>query len=327
MGIPAEVAWTVIAVEETALVLRGTGPMGLTLGFWLTVRADANGATAYFDAGLSGQPGDGPLGASLVRSLSEAVRESLDRVPDRIDAAGPLTGTKSVRKPVLHRASGRTIAPDTPVLVGAGQLVRHQPNTAEDPAVLAVRALRQAAEDTGVGQSLLSAADAVFAVAGASWQYRDLGALVAQSVGAPSADTVQSSTYGGDGGQLLVNEAAQAIADGTYEIVLVTGAEAGATMAAAQRAGTEVVWPQQGPEVEPTRIAGIDKEANNAAETAVGLGAPIYMYALMESANRHRLGRDPKSISRRSASCGRGCRQWARITPTPGCRSGSARRS
>lgn len=117
---------------------------------------------------------------------------------------------------------------------------------------------------------------------------------MAQSVGAPAADTVQSSTYGGDGGQLLVNEAAQAIADGTYEIVLVTGAEAGATMAAAQRAGTEVGWPQQGPEVEPTRIAGIDKEANNAAETAVGLGAPIYVYALMESANRHRLGRDPK---------------------------------
>ncbi|MGW3542771.1 crotonase/enoyl-CoA hydratase family protein [Nocardia niigatensis] len=294
MGIPADVAWTVIAVDETALVLRGIGPMGLTLGFWLTVRADANGATAYFDAGLSGQPVEGPLGASLVRSLSEALRESLDRVPDRIAAAGPFTGAKSVRKPVLHKASGRTIAPNTPVLVGAGQLVQHHPNTAEDPAALAVRALRQAAEDTGVGPSLLSAADAIFAVASASWQYRDLGALVARSVGAPGADTVQSSTYGGDGGQLLVNEAAQAISDGTYEIVLVTGAEAGATMAAAQRAGTEVAWPEQGPEVEPTRIAGIDKEANNAAETAVGLGAPIYMYALLESANRHRLGRDPK---------------------------------
>ncbi|WP_040792227.1 type II toxin-antitoxin system Rv0910 family toxin [Nocardia paucivorans] len=294
MGIPAEVAWTVVTVDETALVLRGTGPMGLTLGFWLTVRADANGAIAYFDAGLSGQPVDGPLGASLVRSLSEALRESLDRVPERIDAAGPLAGAKSVRKPVLHKASGRTLAPNTPVLVGAGQFVQHQPNTAEDPSALAVRALREAAEDAGVGRSLLASADAVFAVASASWQYRDLGALVAQAVGAPSVDTVQSTTYGGDGGQLLVNEAAQAIADGTYEIVLVTGAEAGATMAAAQRVGTEVAWPQQGSDVEPTRIAGIDKEANNAAETAVGLGAPIYMYALMESANRHRLGREPK---------------------------------
>lgn len=294
MGIPAEVAWTVVAVDETALVLRGNGPMGLTLGFWLTVRAGADGATAYFDAGLSGQPVEGPLGASLVRSLSEALRESLDRVPDGLAAAGPFTGAARVRKPVLHQASGRTLAPNTPVLVGAGQLVQHEPNTADDPAKLAVRALRQAAEDAGAGQSLLASADAVFAVASASWQYRDLGALVAQSVGAPAAETVQSSTYGGDGGQLLVNEAAQAIADGTYEVVLVTGAEAGATMAAAQRAGTEVQWPQQGSEVAPTRIAGIDKEANNAAETAVGLGAPIYMYALMESANRHRLGREPK---------------------------------
>lgn len=294
MGIPAEVAWTVCAVDETALVLRGAGPMGLTLGFWLTVRAEAEGAIVYFDAGLSGQPVEGPLGASLVRSLSEALRESLDRVPDGIAAAGPGLGAKPVRKPVLHRASGRTLAPDTPVLVGAGQLVQHHPDTAEDPAKLAVRALRQAAGDAGAGQSLLAEADAVFAVASASWQYRDLGALVAQAVGATTADTVQSSTYGGDGGQLLVNEAAQAIADGTYEIVLVTGAEAGATMAAAQRAGTEVAWPEQAPEVAPTRTAGIDKEANNAAETAVGLGAPIYMYALMESANRHRLGRAPK---------------------------------
>ncbi|MGV9928838.1 type II toxin-antitoxin system Rv0910 family toxin [Nocardia rhamnosiphila] len=294
MGIPAEVAWTVIAVDETALVLRGSGPMGLTLGFWLTVQADTNGSVAYFDAGLSGQPVDGPLGASLVRSLSEALRESLDQVPDRIAAAGPLGEQKPVRKPVLHKASGRTIAPDTPVLVGAGQLVQHVPAIADDPAALAVRALRQAADDAGVGQSLLASADAVFAVASASWQYRDLGALVARSVGATAVDTVQSSAYGGDGGQLLVNEAAQAIADGTYEIVLVTGAEAGATMAAAQRAGTEVAWPEQGPDVAPTRTAGIDREANNAAETAVGLGAPIYMYALMESANRHRLGRTPE---------------------------------
>ncbi|MFE3445808.1 crotonase/enoyl-CoA hydratase family protein [Nocardia sp. NPDC059180] len=294
MGIPADIAWTIASAEDTAIELRGRGPMGLTLGFWLTVYPDGEGSLACFDAGLSGQPVEGPLGASLVRTLAEALRSSLDRVPEQLAGAGSLSGRSAARKPVLHRASGRTLAPNTPVLVGAGQFVSRTPDSAADPAVLAARALRRAAADAGTDEELLASTDAVFAVASASWQYRDLGALVADAVGAETVDTVQSSMYGGDGGQLLINEAAQAISDGTYEMVLVTGAEAGATLAAAQRSGTDVAWPEQGPEVEPTRTAGIDREANNAAETAVGLGAPIYMYSLMESANRHRLGHEPK---------------------------------
>ncbi len=294
MGLPADIAWTVTSAEPTAIALRGRGPMGLTLGFWLTVYPDGDGSLACFDAGLSGQPVEGPLGASLVRTLSEALRESLDRVPDQVAAAGSLPARRVTRKPVVHKASGRTLAPNTPILVGAGQFVSHTPDSAADPATIAARALRLAATDAAAEESLLAAADAVFAVASASWQYRDMGALVAAAVGAHEADTVQSSRYGGDGGQLLINEAAQAISEGTYEMVLVTGAEAGATLAAAQRAGTEVAWPEQGPDVAPTRTAGIDREANNPAEIAAGLGAPIYMYALMESANRHRLDHEPK---------------------------------
>ncbi|MDP2775921.1 MAG: enoyl-CoA hydratase, partial [Nocardioides sp.] len=43
----------------------------------------------------------------------------------------------------------------------------------------------------------------------------------------------------------------------------------------------------------PSRLIGVDRRPNNEAETGVGLGAPIYMYALMESAVRGRLGRAP----------------------------------
>ncbi|NEW34492.1 crotonase/enoyl-CoA hydratase family protein [Nocardia cyriacigeorgica] len=294
MGLPADIAWTVTSAEPTAIALRGRGPMGLTLGFWLTIYPEGAGSLVCFDAGLSGQPVDGPLGASLVRTLSEALRESLDRLPDQLAAAGPLPTRRAARTPVVHKASGRTLAPDTPVLVGAGQFVSHTPDPAADPATLAARALRLAAADAGAPENVLAGAQAIFSVASASWQYRDMGALVAEAVGARSVDTVQSSRYGGDGGQLLINEAAQAIAEGTYEMVLVTGAEAGATLAAAQRSGADIAWPEQGPEAAPTRTAGIDREPNNAAEIAAGLGAPIYMYALMESANRHRLGREPK---------------------------------
>ncbi|MFI1916473.1 crotonase/enoyl-CoA hydratase family protein [Nocardia sp. NPDC020380] len=364
MGIPADLAWTVAAVSATGLELQGAGPQGLSLGLWISVAPSGSGSTVYLDAGLAGQPIEGPLGATVARSLGEALSDSLSAVPAALSAAASEPAGRAPRKAVRHKASGVVLAPNTPILVGVGQVVDRTPDPAYvDPSTLAVRALRRAAADafgattstttgsaaaapvqenrpaaatsrsaaaasaesgrgtgsvtargastaatasagsastgtadpkeSGAGARLLAAADAVFAVAPTSWQYRDLGALVAGSVGALSAETVQSSPFGGDGGQLVVNEAAAAIAAGEYDVVLVTGAEAGATQAAAQRAGIELSWPVQDPAVHPTRTVGIDKAANNAAETTAGLLAPINMYALLESANRQRLGRTP----------------------------------
>lgn len=293
MGIPADVEWLVTEVSDSRLGLRGRGPQGLGLGLWITVAPNGSGSTVYLDAGVSGQPIEGPLGATVARALGDALTESLDGLP-AVLAAGATVAGRAERKAVRHRASGVVLAPTTPVLVGVGQIVQRTPDaTYADPSRLAVAALRAAAADTGVGDGLLARADAVFAVSPTSWQYRDLGALVAAAVGAGGVDTVQSSPFGGDGGQLVINEAAAAIAAGDYDLVLVTGAEAGATQAAAQRAGVEVAWPVQEATVSPTRTVGIDKAANNAAESAAGLQAPINMYALLESANRHRLGRTP----------------------------------
>ncbi|MFD6355017.1 crotonase/enoyl-CoA hydratase family protein [Nocardia tengchongensis] len=293
MGIPADVEWMVTEVSDAGLGLRGHGPQGLGLGLWITVTPNGSGSRVYIDAGLSGQPIDGPLGGTVARALGDALTDSLAGLPAAMGAPGPASAPgRAERKAVRHRASGTVLAPTTPVLVGVGQIVQRTPDPAYgDPSQLAVRALRAAAEDTGAGPELLARADAVFSVAPTSWQYRDLGALVAAAVGAGAADTVQSSPFGGDGGQLVLNEAAAAIAAGDYDLVLVTGAEAGATAAAAQRAGVEVGWPVQDASVAPTRTVGIDKAANNAAESAAGLQAPINMYALLESANRHRLGR------------------------------------
>ncbi|MFF0633152.1 crotonase/enoyl-CoA hydratase family protein [Nocardia sp. NPDC004151] len=293
MGIPADVQWLVTEVSDSRLGLRGHGPQGLGLGLWITVVPNGSGSSVYIDAGLSGQPIEGPLGGTVARALGDALTESLAGLPAVLAAAAPGSG-RAERKAVRHRASGVVLAPTTPVLVGVGQIVQRTPDASwADPSRLAVRALRAAAADTGLGDGLLARADAVFAVSPTSWQYRDLGALVAAAVGADGVDTVQSSPFGGDGGQLVINEAAAAIAAGDYDLVLVTGAEAGATQAAAQRAGVEVAWPVQDVSVSPTRTVGIDKAANNAAESAAGLQAPINMYALLESALRHRLGRTP----------------------------------
>ncbi|KAA1380008.1 crotonase/enoyl-CoA hydratase family protein [Aeromicrobium fastidiosum] len=291
MDIPAEVRWTAMAVTDQGLALRGTGPMGIVLGLWCSVVADGAGSTVRVDVGLDGPPLRGPIGTTVVRSIDTALADSVRRLAALGSAGSRPTWT--VRdEPVLHVASGRLLDPTTPVVVGVGQVVQHVPDPDGDPVTLAARALRAAADDSGAGEQLLRAADAVYAVPSASWTYRDQAALLAEAVGATPDERVQSTPYGGDGSQLLVNEAAAAVASGRSRIVLVAGAEAGSTLAALQKDGRSPDWPEQPDDAAPDRVVGDDRVANHEAETAVGLGAPVFMYALMESAVRRRLGHD-----------------------------------
>ncbi|MEH3033555.1 MAG: crotonase/enoyl-CoA hydratase family protein [Aeromicrobium erythreum] len=288
MGIPAEVAWTVARADDAVLVLRGKGPMGLTLGLAATVHPHRGGTHVVLDAGLSGDPVKGPLGASVTRSIGEALEESLARLRERLDGGA---GEGGSARPVLHHATGRRLDPRTPVIVGVGQVVQRESVAPwREPADLAATALERALADSRGDAGLLASADAVYAVASASWQYRDLGAVVAKRIGAEPATTVQTARFGGDGGQLVVNEAARAIAAGESSVVLVVGAEAGATLAAAQVRGETPAWTEQGADVRPTRSLGSEREANTELEGRVGLGAPVYNYALMESALRAREG-------------------------------------
>ena len=292
MDIPAEVRWTVDRVGPTGLALRGTGPMGIVLGLWCSVVPDGAGSTVRVDVGMDGPPLRGPIGTTVVRSIDAALVVSVGRLVS-MDATGPGGPSWAVRdEPVLHAATGQMIDPRTPVVVGVGQVVQRVPDPANDPVALAAQALRTAADDSGVGASLLRAADAVYAVPSASWTYRDQAALIAEAVGAVPTERVQSTPYGGDGSQLLVNEAAAAVAAGRSRIVLVAGAEAGSTLAALQKDGLSPDWPEQDGDAAPDRVVGVDRVANNEPETAAGLGAPVFMYALMESAVRRRLGRD-----------------------------------
>ena len=96
---------------------------------------------------------------------------------------------------------------------------------------IALAGLRAWGSLSYVRDALLSQADSVYAVASTSWTYRDLGRAVADHLGTAPRRSVMSARFGGDAGQALVNEAAQAIVDGQAAVVLVCGAEAGATLA------------------------------------------------------------------------------------------------
>jgi acetyl-CoA C-acetyltransferase len=286
MDIPAQARWTVERADADGFALRGTGPMGITVGLWCTVVPHGTGSVVRLDGALDGPPVKGPVGLTAVRSVEIALARSLEAL-DALLGGSPAT-TRYPDEPVLHERSGRLLDPTTPVVVGVGQVVVRG-GDAPEPARLAAEALHRAAADAGVGPDLLARADLVAAVPSASWTYPDQAGLVASLVGADHATTVQTSPYGGDGGQLALNDAAQEVVDGRAHVVLVSGAEAGATVAAL---GREPDWTRQGADAAPDRIIGTDRPANNVAETEVGIGAPIYAYALMESALRGASGDD-----------------------------------
>ncbi|MBS4752869.1 crotonase/enoyl-CoA hydratase family protein [Nocardioides sp. zg-ZUI104] len=288
MGVPAEIAWEVTQADDTTVGLFGTGPMGLSLGLWLSVEATPEGTRAWIDAGMGGEPLRGPMGATISKTVGAEMADSLAQLVALHEAGVEGKGGTGAA-PVTHRRTGRVLDPSTPVIVGVGQVVQRTPDPTKDPATLAAQALRRAADDAGA-PGLLQAADAVYAVSSASYTYGDQARATADALGISPERTVQSVPFGGDSGQVLVNAAAEAVAAGDASVVLVCGAEAGASFAHAQKQGVEVDWPEQPAGTKPDQVLGNDRDANNEAEAQAGLMAPIYVYALLENAMRAKLG-------------------------------------
>jgi acetyl-CoA C-acetyltransferase len=200
-----------------------------------------------------------------------------------------------------------TVDPRTPVIVGTAQLAPAD-GVPEGPIALATQALRMAAEDSGAGEGLLRRADAAGHVATICWPYTDEAAMIAQELGISPRQTVRTAQFGGDGPGLLVSEMARAIADGELDVALLSGAEALATLRAAQKVGRTPDWPSQPSSATPAKVLGTSRPGSNEAEMAVGLAAPVYVYALLETAVQARSGEDRDSHQRAIA------RLWARFS-------------
>ena len=121
-------------------------------------------------------------------------------------------------------------------------------------------------------------------------------------------ETAQSAAIGGDGPQRLLNDTARAIAAGEIDVALVGGGEAVASLRAAQLAGRTPHWRRQPERVQPTHTLGRDRAAINEAETAAGLGPPVSMYALIETAVRAADGSAPDAHLARIAGL------WSRFS-------------
>jgi acetyl-CoA C-acetyltransferase len=127
-------------------------------------------------------------------------------------------------------------------------------------------------------------------VATICWPYTDEAALIAAELGITPRETVRTSQFGGDGPGRLVSDTARAIAAGEVDVALLSGAEAVSALRAAQREQRSPAWTHQPADAKPTRTIGTDRFASNEAETAVGLLAPVYNYALLETAVQAKRG-------------------------------------
>lgn len=172
----------------------------------------------------------------------------------------------------------------TPVLIGIAQVTQHadDPSTAGEPLDLMIRATRAAARDAGAPE-LLKDASAVRVIRG-MWPYENPARAVAEAIGNPAAETGMSF-WSGTAVHHVFSVSALDIQRGSHQIVILTGAECGDTLARARRAGIDLAW-REAPG-KPDRAIGVELRMRHRAEAARGIVNPIHMYPIFENAIRH----------------------------------------
>lgn len=198
--------------------------------------------------------------------------------------------------------------PQTPVLVGVGQVVRHWTPAdtvpAPSPLDLQLLAARAALADSGAPQQLVEAIDGVVvvrsmldSVEGARQPFGRCAnppATLAADLGIASACCIYS-VVGGDQPQALVNEAAEAIFAGDVDAVLLAGSEATGAMKQALKARQSLDWSRS---VEGAwQDRGLGPALLSDYEIANGLGSPTQTYPVFEQSLRTRLGLNADSYA------------------------------
>lgn len=178
--------------------------------------------------------------------------------------------------------------PRTPIVVGVGQYKQQLADVTEakEQYELMVEALRLAAEDAGA-PALLSAIDRLMVIGG-MWRYPDPGRLIADEVGSPRAQTLLTA-MGGNVPQASVSDAAERIAAGHSDVVVVAGGEAIYSKNKLRKMGRELG--RTGYDLPRAESFGDDIEMSSDHEESLGFIAPTVVYPLFESAVRAASGR------------------------------------
>jgi acetyl-CoA C-acetyltransferase len=194
-----------------------------------------------------------------------------------------------------------------PIIAGVAQLT-NRPRAIDEciePLEMMARVARAAEEDSGA-PGLLAAADSVQVVSILGWSYRDAPGMLAGLIGAGPSHRLYSGV-GGDTPQRLVNETAQAIAEGRIRLAVIAGAESLESRRLARKLGEHPAWPPRGA---PEHIDGDSRPGFSEVEARHGATLPVRMYPLFENAIRARLGH---SIKEHQAHLGRLCARLSAV--------------
>jgi acetyl-CoA C-acetyltransferase len=177
--------------------------------------------------------------------------------------------------------------PNTPVLVGVGQLLNRIDTLEEtiEPIEMMLRASELAEQDTGAA-GVLKQVRSVRVIRGV-WSYDNPAALIAERIGATGAQTV-GTLFGGNQNQAIINQTATAVSNGELDLVLITGAENGYSANKARKAGTQL--PTTSAPGRYDLLIGAQKPEHHEYEIAKGIQQAIQVYPMYENAIRHQRG-------------------------------------
>jgi acetyl-CoA C-acetyltransferase len=185
------------------------------------------------------------------------------------------------------------VDPRAPVIVGVGAATHHPSGLADalDALELMALAVERAGADCGA-PAVLGRIDLVLVPRG-TWAYRDPGRVVAQRFGSPDPRSVIADL--GVLQQTLLTRAAEAVAAGDADVVLVCGAEAKQRALLAAKAGIELedMDPSDTDLDELLEPEGGISGILSRTEIERDLAVPAHAYALIESTIAHAEHRTP----------------------------------
>ncbi len=198
---------------------------------------------------------------------------------------------------------------DTPILVGAGQVLQRDADPAEamGPVDMMAEAARRASIDCGTGPAALENLNLVAVVDTLAWQAANPPRLVAEAIGARPAREL-ASTVGGNTPQALVNAICADIRRGRCGLALIVGVNVLATLIAARKQSVELDWPTGG-EGSPESF-GDGREGTSAYENNHGLSLPAHVYPLFDNALRAHRGLD---VATHSANIGAMFHEFSKV--------------
>ncbi|MBE7193285.1 MAG: acetyl-CoA acetyltransferase [Gordonia polyisoprenivorans] len=174
----------------------------------------------------------------------------------------------------------------TPVIVGVGQYTLREPRPGfpEDPAALAIEAVRRAFADAGIAESHTERVEAFHTINMLSWRYRpDAAHEICTRLGISPRICVETSV-GGEQPVAVIDDLSDQIARGELDFAVVSGAEGQYSLSSAKRSGTPVPWPVK--PAQSSRPADHVKAIVHPEAWRHGLRFPIQVYPLFENAYR-----------------------------------------